>query len=156
MPHSSPTTPNSYSHPHDYPLRPLPHQYTPTYKPCPSSTLPTTPSPLQPLANTPHQHSPVYTRRHDPQLTAHNCTLKTPCALTTGSSSVCEPQASRPNSIYSIAHKRRVNGRSFEQVKDMEYTVGDDTHKYCAADLLYDLKHGHLQYACVGYEVKVP
>ena len=38
----------------------------------------------------------------------------------------------------------------------MEYTVSDNMHKYCAADLLYDLKHGHLEYACISYKVNVP
>ena len=38
----------------------------------------------------------------------------------------------------------------------MEYTVSNNTCKYRAADFLYDLKHGHLEYACTSYEVKLP
>lgn len=57
---------------------------------------------------------------------------------------------------YILDCTQHVDSCSFNQVKNMEYTVGDDTRKYRVADFLYDLKHGHLEYACVSYKVKVP
>ena len=39
----------------------------------------------------------------------------------------------------------------------MDYFAADGSvRKYRANDFKYDLRHGHIEYACVGYEVKLP